>query len=541
MKLLKYVVVLGLIGILLAAAGVVAQGIKPPDEEIGARNDAPVDFTRQDIKMKFEARDALPTWQSLPDQEVDIKDPSTDRLIFEEPQEPFGGRKNLPDLPQVNSLQPRFNGDEGLQFQKEKLPNPSKRTGDGDRVVYPDLYYTPIAIETDLDEHSPAIAHGDDYYMVIFLAEGVLHGRVFDANGDYYAGGPIYGGERPSSNPAVVYESHTGLFIVVFEYHFSETDFDIRAVAVSPHTGPTGIVGAIVQSTDDEVNPDIACNARTGSCLLAYQWGAENEHPIQGKFIYLDSDGILSWSGVAYPLSSSVGRAPHLAWGRTTGTYFLTYSWYLNGTSEWFPAYTHLYDVPVAPPQSIYDDYLLVSETYNPGFDKEPLSATYDSCTNTYVLLWYDEYEEGDKDIMMAVMDDWQPDIHGDGCVACSYDNEYAGDISFVSDDHVTPICGVTDKVVVTYKNAQKGVFATDLRGNNDKNDPVYFWDFVDNHALIAPDGVAWDGYDPVIASGDHGKMFIAWNWYWFDNADDDVWGRLIHAYWAEFLPLLTR
>lgn len=540
MKIVKCFVCLVLFSLILAASAVIAQEIDQPDDESQGADTAPfdlADLSRLVVDVKFDQGDYPTTWQPPPNDLIDVKDQSGDRQVFEEPQEPLGGRKNLAGLSETDLSQPSFIGPPDLQFQKEKGADSAETAND--RVVYPEKDFIPIAVDQSVNEHSPAIAHGDGYYMITYIIGGDVWAQVFDQNGDHYNDVLVYDGwYRPCSNPVIAYESQTGLFIIVFEFHLDDDNHDIMVVAISPHEGKIGNVVSIAHTDHDEFNPDVACNAHEGSCLLAYQEGGSNQ--IQGKFLYIDSSGISGCSS-SVPLSQFVGREPHLAWGRTTGNYFLAYSWFYADTSEWFPVYTHVYDVIESPPQYIHQNHLLVNYAYNPNFDKEPLGVTYDPCTNTYVLLWYDEHSAGDKDIHISVMKDEDPGILGSGCIACSYDNEYTGDISFVLDDHIQPNCGLADKVVVTYKTMNKGVYATDLRGNNDKTDPIFNWDDISVHALISADGINTSGRNPIITSGDHGKMFVTWRLYWTNTYSEDIWGKLIHAYWTDFLPLITR
>ncbi len=547
MKVLKLLVCILLISMLFSASPAAAQEPPPPEEETQEiAIEGELDLSALEglgVDIKFEDAPQINTWDAPAPDLRETKLPET-LAIMEEPQTPFEGLLDVEPLPEEIPAHPLPSG-EGIDltppgFERDDV---DPLIDESNRVVYPESGLIGVAITTTYDEYDPDIAHGGGYYMIVYTYSGNVHARVYDNNGKFYTGGLVYDGYRDCSRPTIAYDAFKRIFVVAFEYDYggTDTDYDIYAIAVSPHIGPLGSVSGISQAIGMEDDPSIACNTRisTGGCLVAFEYPSGN--PIHGKFIYTNSGGISSYSATPYPLDVHDGYKPYLAFGKGTGTYLLTYDYYYGTYSAYFPIYNHIYDVYVSGNQYVhtgfYPSYTGMS-LYQP---KYTIAAAYDPCMQKYLLMWryYDSTYE--YDIRVHVISPTSSSTYGSGWLIADYESSYAGDIAFVTDSHAAPVCGPGDRFVATYKNSGDGVYVTDIWGNHSISSPIYYWNGSASHYEAAPDMSGLTGYDPMIASGARGKVMLTWNWLFSSTSDWDVWARMIRVFWTDFLPIMAK
>jgi len=539
-----------MISLLFSASPAAAQEPDPPPDEIAPEvaTEGELDMSVLEglgVDIKFEDVPQINTWDAPAPDLRETKLPDT-LAIMDEPQTPFEDLLDVEPIPEEIPAHPLPSG-EGIDltppgFERDDV---DPLIDESNRVVYPESGLIGVAITTTYDEYDPDIAHGGGYYMIVYTYSGNVHARVYDNNGKLYTGGLVYDGYRDCSNPTIAYDAFKRIFVVAFEYDFggTDTDYDIYAIAVSPHSGPLGSVAGISSAIGMEDDPTIACNTRisTGGCLVAFEYLSGN--PIHGKFIYTYTGGISSYSATAYPLDVYDGINPYLAFGKGTGTYLLTYDYYFGDPYyEYAPVYNHLYDVYVSGDKYVhsgfYPSYTGMS-LYQP---KYTIAAAYDPCLQKYVLMWRYYYDSTWRyDIRVHVISPTSGSTYGSGWLNATTADSYAGDIAFVTDSHAAPVCGPGDRFVATYKNAGDGVYVTDIWGTGTVSSPVYVWNGSAYHYEAASDMSGLIGYYPVIASGARGKVMIAWNWYFTSTLDDDVWARMIRVFWTDFLPIMAK
>ncbi len=548
MKAIKFVIGFVLLSLFFTASPAAAQNPEPPDVD---SQETPVEgeldlsvLNGLGVDVKFEDVPQINTWDAPAPDLRKSKLPET-LAVTEEPQTPFEGLLDVAPIPEEIPAHPQPSGG-GIDLTPPgfERAETTPLIDETNRVVYPESGLIDVAISSTYDEYNPDIAHGGGYYMIAYTMNGNVYARTYDNNGKYYAGGQIYDGPSNCSNPTIAYDSFNRNFIVAFEYDFGGggTDYDIRAIGVSPHTGALGTVTPLTQELGMEDYPSIACNSRisSGGCLVAFEYLSDN--PIHGKFIYTYSGGIMTYSATPYPLDVFNGINPYLAFGKGTGTYLLTYDYYYSTYSSFFPIYTHLYDVYVSGDKYVHNGFYPSFTGINLNHSKYTIAAAYDPCMQKYLLMWLYYYDSTwQYDIHIHVISPTSGSTYGSGWLVANYEDSYIGDIAFVTDSHAAPVCGLGDRFVATYKNSGDGVYVTDIWGNGSITSPVYTWNSSAYHYEAAPDLSGLTGFYPVIASGARGKVMLAWNWYFASTTDWDVWGRMIRVYWTDFLPIMAK
>ena len=393
----------------------------------------------------------------------------------------------------------------------------------------------PIIIEESvaIDFGPPAVAYGRGYYMVVYEADGAIIGKVYNTAGDWQHTHTIVDHPNGSAYPSVAYEAQSGLFVVAYQFTYNqEGRQNIHVFAVSPTDGKleTGVPLAI--SSYDETRPSIACKHTNSTCLVAFQHSKESR--IKGGFVSVSSSGI-TLEGTPRNLTAATGAyRPKLAWGMDSGYYMVTYNWIESlSPLKVHAMYNKVYDYPTGGQHIHTNEYVVPEHTY-PYFTNRTLNpdVAYDPCTEKFVITFSYYYATDDYDIWAVAKSSTEvatgfPPFD----VAISGDNERSPAISFVKGDHLTPSCGALDKLVVTYRNTDRGIMAADLRGNSSKTDPVYVRDSVLDQFVVASNTSFIDHWFPAISSGTKmSEMFIAYAPYYVNEGDHDIWGRIVEV-----------
>jgi hypothetical protein len=400
-----------------------------------------------------------------------------------------------------------------------------------------------IYIANSIDEDWwPAVAHGGGHYMVVYTHNFDIVARVYSDTGGYQSTHTVADFPNNCENPSVAYEASSGLFLVTFEYYWSETDHDIYVQAVSPTTGNRGGVSTAGTTVYNESYPDVDCKHTNGTCLVAYQHN--HEYRIKGRFFTLTNMGISAMSAIYDLTDAKQSSGPALAWGKGTGYYLVTYKWSFTGKNQ--AMYSKVYDSPVSSGDQYVHGNAVVDNPSVGLNNKFSTDVAFDPCTQTFVVSFHYDYAGDASDIdIYAVAKNAGSSAFGyiPFSVANSIQNESQGVISFVTDNHLAPKCGAMDKLVVAYNNFQVGIKAADLRGNSNTADPLYARDEYFNHLVVASNSGSWIKIHPAISSGSaQAEMFIAYNpLYQYSPWDNDVWGRIVDVRLRTYLPLITR
>ncbi len=386
-----------------------------------------------------------------------------------------------------------------------------------------------VASSSAIDYGPPAVAFGGNHYMVVYESNGNIMAKVYNTSGQLQATHTVADFIKDCSRPAVAYQSTKGLFVVVYQYAWSDSDEDIRAQLVHPTESNVGGSLFIASSNYNEVNPSIACR-KTPNCLVAYQHAGEAR--IKGRFITVGTTGLTSWSTIRDLSTETMVYRPKLTWGRDTGFYMLTYNWLVTSLPPSIHArYTKVYDTPQDPGwgQHAHDSEYVESQTPN---TRNPYPA-YDPCTDKFVIA-YERYWGGPDDwdiYAVAKTSGWQPTGFTPFSVAGSLANEKTPAISFNRWDNWSPICGEMNKLVVTYRDVDRGIMAAELRGNSSPTNPIYQRDLTINHFVVDSNSSTIDQRSPVISTGSHlAEMFIAYQEYFVDWGDHDIRGRIVEV-----------
>lgn len=425
-----------------------------------------------------------------------------------------------------------------------------------DRVVKPASDIINISISPYVNEKSPDIAHGGDYYMVVYEeeydTEDSITARVFSNSGDFV--NTFYIQTCPKNYceyPTIAYEAKSGYFLVAYGYLYSGTDWEVYVEAVSPTDGvlKEGF-SMVTSSTSDERFPSIACNHDDGSCLVAYQTNSALTSPIMGRFMEIDSEAQdIAFLGAPYPLTNAtIGLEPRLAWGRGADTYMVTYRSEAPG-GQVSSMYTHVHDQPVnSGSQYLHGNAYVVSPGYfGNDHDISNNDVAFDPCTQHYVVTFgYDYYgDNSDYDIYAVAKHSTLASGGTPFPIVNSPHYTNHSRISFMTDDDLPPSCGSMNRLMFTYYNDTLGIMAGELRGNNNTSTPEYEQDSVFDHLLIHPHlpGQNKRVSSQEISSGSMlGEMFIVFEYYDTNIPYEfNVKGQIITIMEKNFLPLIIK
>lgn len=407
--------------------------------------------------------------------------------------------------------------------------------GEGSRAVQPIGSFISIAVNNAIYQYAPAVAHGGQHYVVIYLVgDGHVYASVRNNDGTS-AANYLIDSAKDFVAPRIAYHAPTGLFVVAYHYYESGVYYT-RVGAVSP----TGVVGSIWQITDAH-NPDIGCSQVDNVCLVAYEQQTSN--PIRGYYLTITPGGITAFSS-RRNLSNEAGRRPYLAWGSGTFRYMLTFTFTYLGVD--YPVYNHLYDLATVGDDSYVSSTLYVLDSWT-GFpnNKVATGVAYDPCTEHFLIM-FDHDVSGN----LSQVNVWAAAIHKHnqgtrwhGPIANRSHREQSGGISFVTDDNLPAACGVMNKLAVIYTNYNENRFyALEVKGNNNKTSPVYTRDEFDDHFIVANLGQGQPLARPAISSGsENGEMLLVFDILYATTSN--IHGRLVHVWQSGniFLPLILR
>ncbi|HPX95163.1 MAG TPA: hypothetical protein PLA02_02475 [Brevefilum fermentans] len=426
-----------------------------------------------------------------------------------------------------------------IEEQKEDAP-PSADSPEDARAVKMVGAPIPIATTIDIDEWWPAVAHGGDHYLVVYVRQGNIYGKVYSNTGELKNTITIADWAADCEFPSVAYEAKSGLFVVVYEYHFSSSDYDVVIQLVSPTTGNIGDAYWVSNSVYHEWYPDVACKHTNGTCLVAFQHNQEGR--IKGRFYTISSSGITHGSTVR-DLSDATGASfPHLAWGVGRGLYMVTYDWW-SGV-KYSASYTKVYDHPVdGGNQYVHFDSYVAATFPNGTFNSD---VTYDPCTEKFLVSFYHLFSATDRDPwVVAKLSTTSAAGFPPFTIAYTTQNEYEGGISFVTDSHLKPFCGSMDNLVVTYINDSVGVKAAELRGNSSTTNPIYVRDATSLQLIVDKNYADYKNQRTAISSGSQkGELFTASSGKWGPPSpwtDLDVEGQIVAISGRVYIPLLRR
>jgi hypothetical protein len=539
MKTVKLVFGLIMVLALISGSAVIAQEVDPTDGEL---------LKSPQLSDPFLERDLVPATQGPiadPEPEPDGGVSASEELPRMEPQPyPVSEILELDITGMPDETDPAVEGliELHVPSQHNEFIMPEEMEVIPDELARDVGYYGALfsIATTDANENHPTVAHGGNYYMVVYYDGGNIRAKVYTNTGSLYQNFLI---RDCSPNfcgyPSVAYEAKSGLFLVAYEY-FDGSDYEIYHRAVSP-TGPVG-TSVYTTPSSNEWWPSVACNSVDGSCLVAHEDMTNDQ--IEGVWLRLSSTGISDYSGIILLESTTddVSR-PYMAWGKGTGRYMLTYRRYTS--SQWRPYYQHLYDVYTTPDQYSHGPAFVVPSTFETGTPTYPTGVTYDPCTQKFAIVFTNEWSSSIFDVWVAYKHPTTATGYGHQDVAYAWAKEHLADISFVTDPHLTPACGRMDKMVVIYKNEDSGrILAADLLGNSSVTYPSYVIDYEYKHTVVAtnlalpPFSVYWS----VLSSGSkNANLFAAV----FANAPlsggNNVYGRLLKVPDKNFMPLMLR
>jgi hypothetical protein len=444
------------------------------------------------------------------------------------------GGEDLADLALQESLWPT------IETLKEDIP-PSAGFPEDARAAKKVGDTIPIATTVDIDEWWPAVAHGGDYYMVVYEREGKIYGKVYSNTGTLKNTITIANfAEEDCGYPSVAYEAKSGLFVVVYEYNTSSADHDVFIQVVSPTTGRVGGTYWVSNDPDHERYPDVACKHTNGTCLVAFQQNQEGR--IKGRFVTITSSGLTAISTVRDFSNATGASFPHVAWGVGTGLYMVTYDWFAGKN---YAAYTKVYDDPVSSgDQYVHTNATVAMSLPNDTFNSD---VTYDPCTEKFLISFYHLFSAADRDLWVVAK---QSTASAEGftpfTIASTPQNEHRGAISFVTDSHLEPFCGSMDNLAVAYLNDSVGVMAAELRGNSSTTNPIYVRDATDQQLIVDRNTTRYTNKYTAISSGSQkGELFIAFSGQWkcppSEWSDLDVYGQIVAISGRVYLPLILR
>ncbi len=157
--------------------------------------------------------------------------------------------------------------------------------------------YLQISIE-NYDKYSPAVAYDsihDDYLVVWETGEAShkIRGEWISSSGQLLSSFLISNATYPEGtfdrlNPAVIFDSITGTYLVVWAY-YAATDWDIYGRYLA-WNGPAASMPefAIVTERDDQTKPKLAYNSINGDVLLVWLTSSTPDRPIEATLMHED-------------------------------------------------------------------------------------------------------------------------------------------------------------------------------------------------------------------------------------------------------------
>jgi hypothetical protein len=402
---------------------------------------------------------------------------------------------------------------------------------------------------SETSEHSPAVAHGGDQQVVVYVKEdrhGIdnIYAAVISDESTKPLLYPITNHTSDCAHPDIAYHVNSGLFIVVYE----NTRSGIFMQAITVELESLELVGKPELISEGEIetgSPAIACNQSDKSCLIAYH---HDHSRIKGRYINLSSSGMTGLSNV-YDLSdAAVAGRPYLAWGKAVGTYLLTYS-QQNSEGAILPEYTHVidHDDPLLAIKFLHPSTSAVPSNFSPlGYNALVRDATFDPCTQKF-LISFDYDAEGDGsnyDVWAAVVHSTEPINFTWLPIADTHVSEHSSAISFLSDGSISPACGSMDRLLAGYINEAMGLMAVELTGNSSVTSPVYIYDGVMQHLLIENHTNMYWNHSVRISSGSQdGPVLMVYEIKYASSGDYDIWGKYlsIDLHHLAYLPLILR
>ena len=362
--------------------------------------------------------------------------------------------------------------------------------------------------------------------------------------------------EGRSTDPRVAVDFSEDYFVVIWEYDCwgDGTDLDIHAVTYNVESGYLSSPVAIAETTDDEINPDLACNFWTGRCLVV--WENDNTGIIEGQHLQVNFNMPPTPYQTSFQISTvSACGDPFIAWNIHQGRYLVVYTSNVYGIHQAVGCFQHVYDVyqPSGDQYTEGSQLLHGSPSGNPDYSPYyPTSLAFDPCTESFIIT-YTWRTEDDSDVKLTIV----PAIGTSGIHLPDVANGFLYEDSAVIDHISTPMnytCGEMDKLVLAYTRqsdygVEGGILTVDLIGNNNPGAPEYTIPNVNEHTFIVESSSYAIQYKPSIAgSGVDGEFFIS-----FTNIRDeelhysyDVLGQILNAAPRDtehlnFIPLLTR
>ena len=259
------------------------------------------------------------------------------------------------------------------------------------------------------NEWSPAVAHcASDQYLVVYDRDGEIYGQRLSAVGEllgeeisitdniYY--------QSPSSHPDVACDFYRDIFVVTWQYDFSNTgtDYDIHARALYGKRLPNGeeffdIELKVAEDVGAETNPTIACNSDDHNCLVVYEHSGTGAGDIYGRRISIAATEMtpldeafnvsLAFDGNSYLVNE---REPDIVWSGYRDEYMLVWSYDFGDRYQIVHAAVH--DTQKAGPQYKPGVYPLFG---NQGGQSNPVVAY--SCRSDEYLVAFENLYYGTK------------------------------------------------------------------------------------------------------------------------------------------------
>ena len=195
----------------------------------------------------------------------------------------------------------------------------------------------------DYDQIRSSIAYNPDAdeYLVVWEQEitatnhDILGQRL---NGDgTLLGGLVYVARDPArmeARPTVVYNEVADEYLVVYEYSYSDTDYDIHAQRLSRYGSLIGTPIYISRLTNFEGRPAVAHNSNNDEYLIAWEHRVGSDEFSQNdiRAIRLGSDGTLLGSVLVLDQTTLDESAPQIGYSGTSDRYLVAWQEKQDGT-----------------------------------------------------------------------------------------------------------------------------------------------------------------------------------------------------------------
>jgi len=285
--------------------------------------------------------------------------------------------------------------------------------------------------------------------LVVFQIDFDIYGQRLDPEGDKIGTRfRISSGQGRANNPEVAYEAGVGRFVVVWEYNNPSTssyDFRLTKVYGIHQLSGSQMDGGYFTDgspTYDDMDPTIACNKATSSCLVVISKEIVGQTKLVGQRYQVQNSAELIRDGDPFDITNDTytNRAPAVAFGDVSGTAVYLVAWervYYPYVTNYI-VFTHVYGVEQGngSNETMHAEAYITPPSGTPANDhdsQQPACAFNPILDQFLVVYHYDYYgDNSDVDVLGHHVSGLSGAVVGtEFSIANSSQNESFPDVAF--------------------------------------------------------------------------------------------------------------